>query len=39
MIGGGGDAAAKSETMLATLSHFGLLRFTGDDARVFLHSQ
>ena len=38
-MGAGRNATAKSETILATLSHFGLLRFSGDDARPFLHSQ
>ena len=39
IMGADSGAAANSETMFATLSHFGLLRFTGDDGQQFLHSQ
>ena len=34
-----GPAAAKLGTILTDLSHFGLIRFTGDDAQQFLNGQ
>ncbi len=34
-----GPAAAKSGTILAELSHFGLIRFAGEDAQQFLNGQ
>jgi len=34
-----GPAAAKLGTMLADLSHFGLIRFAGEDTQQFLNSQ
>jgi tRNA-modifying protein YgfZ len=38
-IGTGSNANSQPEAILVTLSHFGLLRFSGEDARQFLHSQ
>lgn len=39
MTGAAETGFATPKSILATLSHFGLLRFAGDDARQFLHNQ
>lgn len=39
MVNAGGNAVATPETILATLSRFGLLQFTDDDSQNFLNGQ